>query len=264
MDAMTDTDVSALSGATPGSTSDASREARPVPSFALTFGDGPGPSTLPLLDCLRHFGVKCTFFILGSNVEQAAWCGGDTSVARSVMLRALAEGHILGNHTYSHMSAATAELDLATFRRDLLHGEAVVRSLLAEAGMDSSGPVPFSLPFGPQSLPPVSGSSAGLQRRADPRLQVLADLGRPHLHWTVSPPDWAPVSGGAAELARQMIEHIDSPKRRETESIIALHDSAPPDEGAVQGFERPTTVQAVRLLLEHQQRSRWHTFTLSC
>lgn len=59
--------------------------------FALTFDDGPGPSTSNLLDGLHSAGVRATFFLLGRNLEEAPWCG-DPARARALVLRAAGEG----------------------------------------------------------------------------------------------------------------------------------------------------------------------------
>ncbi len=60
---------------------------------ALTFDDGPnGTTTHRLLDLLKEKRVTATFFLVGSNVER------HPEVAR----RIVAEGHTIGNHTWSH------------------------------------------------------------------------------------------------------------------------------------------------------------------
>src|SRR5262249_29173397 len=75
-----------------------------VPRVALTFDDGPGPATASILDVLSAAGVRATFFILGKNVVDAAWTQpvGDATRARAVVARAVADGHVVGNHTFSH------------------------------------------------------------------------------------------------------------------------------------------------------------------
>jgi peptidoglycan-N-acetylglucosamine deacetylase len=63
------------------------------PSVALTFDDGPAsPFTEQILDTLRTRQVTATFFVCGQNVERRP----------DLVRRILAEGHSLGNHTYSH------------------------------------------------------------------------------------------------------------------------------------------------------------------
>lgn len=60
---------------------------------ALTFDDGPNdPYTSQILDLLDHYGIKATFFTTGKNVE----------LYPETARRIIAEGHVLGNHSYSH------------------------------------------------------------------------------------------------------------------------------------------------------------------
>lgn len=60
---------------------------------ALTFDDGPNePYTSQVLDILNSYGVKATFFVVGKNVE----------LYPETARRIIADGHALGNHTYSH------------------------------------------------------------------------------------------------------------------------------------------------------------------
>src|SRR5258707_2554771 len=60
---------------------------------ALTFDDGPvAPFTEQILDVLRAKKVTATFFVCGKNVERFP----------EIVRRIKAEGHTLGNHTYSH------------------------------------------------------------------------------------------------------------------------------------------------------------------
>ncbi len=63
-----------------------------APIFALTYDDGPGATTAPLLDLLSLRGAKATFFI-----------NGRPSAKRLKDLeRACADGHLAANHTSSH------------------------------------------------------------------------------------------------------------------------------------------------------------------
>lgn len=64
-----------------------------VKYIALTFDDGPHPKyTNILLDGLKERNVKVTFFVLGINAEKNY----------NVIKRMDEEGHLIGNHTYSH------------------------------------------------------------------------------------------------------------------------------------------------------------------
>ncbi|MGZ3769279.1 MAG: polysaccharide deacetylase family protein [Bdellovibrio sp.] len=62
-------------------------------TIALTFDDGPDPVTTPMvLSVLRAHKVKATFFVLGGKIP------GNEPLLRHMVK----EGHMLGNHSYSH------------------------------------------------------------------------------------------------------------------------------------------------------------------
>src|SRR5215475_15093729 len=60
---------------------------------ALTFDDGPNPSSTPrLLSLLETHRVTATFFVLGKYVEE------NPGLAAEIVARK----HVIGNHTYGH------------------------------------------------------------------------------------------------------------------------------------------------------------------
>lgn len=67
---------------------------------ALTFDDGPDREcTEDLLDGLKNRGVKASFFLMGQNIE-----GNE-----DLVLRMKEEGHLVGNHSYSHLLLTKAD-----------------------------------------------------------------------------------------------------------------------------------------------------------
>lgn len=59
----------------------------------LTFDDGPSETITPkILDILKRYNIKATFFLIGNRLETHA----------DMAKREKAEGHTIGNHTYSH------------------------------------------------------------------------------------------------------------------------------------------------------------------
>ncbi|MEH1833723.1 MAG: polysaccharide deacetylase family protein [Nostoc sp.] len=61
--------------------------------IALTFDDGPWPeSTAQVLDILKQNHIKGTFFLIGQNVKNYP----------GLVKREIAEGHVIGNHTWHH------------------------------------------------------------------------------------------------------------------------------------------------------------------
>ncbi|MBD2523004.1 polysaccharide deacetylase family protein [Nostoc sp. FACHB-133] len=76
--------------------------------IALTFDDGPWPeSTAQVLDILKENQIKGTFFVIGQNVKNYP----------GLLKREIAEGHVIGNHTWHHWyqflnpQAAAYEID---------------------------------------------------------------------------------------------------------------------------------------------------------
>lgn len=64
-----------------------------TPRMALTFDDGPHPDhTQRLLDDLARFQLRATFFVIGENVRRYS----------NLVARMHADGHEIGNHTWSH------------------------------------------------------------------------------------------------------------------------------------------------------------------
>ncbi len=65
---------------------------------AITFDDGPDERMTPeVLDILREYGVRATFFLTGKNVGKNPEIAG----------RMVEEGHIVANHTYTHSPSFT-------------------------------------------------------------------------------------------------------------------------------------------------------------
>ncbi|MBQ4595321.1 MAG: polysaccharide deacetylase family protein [Akkermansia sp.] len=84
---------------------------------AITFDDGPSSSLTPqVLDILKRHGASATFFVLGDNASRNP----------SILARAVAEGHEIGNHTYSHIKMTSASAE--TIRSEISRTAAVIES----------------------------------------------------------------------------------------------------------------------------------------
>lgn len=99
--------------------------------IALTFDDGPHPKNTPvILDILAQYGVKATFFEVGSNVEYYP----------EVSRRVAKEGHEIGNHTYTHPHVKN--LSLSELEKEVAKCEASIKKVTGES------PVLFRPPEG--------------------------------------------------------------------------------------------------------------------
>lgn len=87
----------------------------------LTFDDGPSEVTPLVLDILKEYQVPASFFVIGSQVEGYP----------EIVQRAHWEGHLIGNHTYSHKYRQIYAGSKAFFA-DLDRAEAVLMQVIGE------------------------------------------------------------------------------------------------------------------------------------
>jgi peptidoglycan/xylan/chitin deacetylase (PgdA/CDA1 family) len=74
-----------------------------VKTIYLTFDDGPHPTATPfVLEELRKYNAKATFFCIGKNVAEHP----------AVYQNILADGHTVGNHTYHHLNGWKTKDDI--------------------------------------------------------------------------------------------------------------------------------------------------------
>jgi len=142
-------------------------------AVALTFDDGPDRETTPrVLDVLAEHGIRGTFFLIGRRAERAP----------EVTRRIAAEGHDLGNHTWSHRSLWLCGPSQTA--REVRDGQAAVAQAAGVA------PRYFRPPWGMTNLalfpilrdlatPCVFWSAQPESRRAvEPQLQISRGLAR--------------------------------------------------------------------------------------
>lgn len=142
-----------------------------APLVALTFDDGPTPAGVAWAsDVLARYDARGTFFLIGSAVS-----------GREALVRTLvAQGHEIGNHSYSHVRMAMRPA--AFYEDEIGRTDALLRSAGAPR------PVLFRPPYGKKLI--------GLPR-------ALARRGHRMIMWDVEDP---PDARTAQEYARQMVE----------------------------------------------------------
>ena len=93
-------------------------QAEDVKKIALTFDDGPHPFyTEELRDGLKERGVVVTFFVTGEHA----------SLHPDVIKRMQEEGHLIGNHTYSHMQLTKKNRE--KFKEELVRTNEVLQEI---------------------------------------------------------------------------------------------------------------------------------------
>ncbi|WP_232790457.1 polysaccharide deacetylase family protein [Pelagovum pacificum] len=129
------------------------------PTVAMTFDDGPHPTLTPqLLNILRQRNIKATFFLIGNRVVR--W--------PEIVRRIAAEGHEIGNHSWSHPF-----LDRRSDQNVMAEIDATTNAIYQITGRP---PVTFRPPYG------------AFSRRQRSMLHESRRL--PTVLWSVDPQDW--------------------------------------------------------------------------
>jgi peptidoglycan/xylan/chitin deacetylase (PgdA/CDA1 family) len=161
--------------------------ARRPPRVALTFDDGPWPTTTSaVLDILRQEGVRATFFDVGYLVREHP----------DLVRQELDAGMVVGNHSWDH--------PITPPFRDLPHPR-----ITSEIRRTNTELVSFGAR--PQLFRPPGGSYSPWILREAQRQGVRVVL------WSVDPRDWAP-GATARHIVRSVLSHV------RPGSIILLHD----------------------------------------
>jgi peptidoglycan/xylan/chitin deacetylase (PgdA/CDA1 family) len=155
------------------------------PYIAITFDDGPsGPNTPRLLDTLKQRKIHATFFFVGQCVQENP----------EIVKRIVAEGHEIGNHSWSHP-------DLARMSDAAVHDEIqkTQDAILAACGQT------------PKLMRPPYGAFTARQRA-----WANGNWGYKVILWDVDPLDWKYRNS----------QHVESEILKQTKagSIILSHD----------------------------------------
>lgn len=130
-----------------------------LPYIAMTYDDGPHPKNTPrLLDMLRKRNIKATFYVTGRNVQ----------LYPQLTRRIVAEGHEIGNHTWTHRNLKT--LSRAEVRKELNRTRDII---VSTCGVK------------PRTMRPPYGAL-----RQDQRAWIFKEYGYPTILWSVDPEDW--------------------------------------------------------------------------
>jgi len=178
---------------------------------ALTFDDGPDPTWTPLvLDELRAAKVTATFFVIGSNVVAHP----------DLVQRILAEGHEVGNHTYTHPNLAVrSKVDV---RIELAATERAVQAF------SGRGMRLFRAPFFGDAEPQTIDELVPIL--------IAQQLGYTSVGLHVDPLDWE--TPGADTIVARTVKGVESTDELNGGQIVLLHDSGGDRSGTVAAIPR--------------------------
>lgn len=182
-----------------------------VKKIYLTFDDGPSVNTDEILDILKEYDIKATFFVVGKTDA-----GSEAAYKRIVE-----EGHTLAMHSYSHKYDELYE-SKESFISDL--------TKLQEYLYEITGVWPRIYRF--------PGGSSNTVSKVDMSelIRYLTNMGITYYDWNVASGDAVlqPLS------VDTIVENCMTGINKQSESVILLHDAA----------NKKTTVEALPQIIE--------------
>ena len=155
------------------------------PYIAMTFDDGPSSENTPrLLEMLKQRNIKATFFLIGENAASNP----------DLIRRILAEGHEIGNHSWTHPQLSKLSDDRVTTE--------ITKT--QDAIKDASG-------YTPTLLRPPYGAITARQRE-----WIENQFGLNIILWSVDPLDWK--RPGASVITQRILSLV------RPGAIILSHD----------------------------------------
>lgn len=182
----------------------------------LTFDDGPNDSITPqILDVLRRYNVKATFFMVGKYIEKTPY----------MCTRVIQEGHLAAPHSYTH-DYATVYANEQNFRDEV---EKTYQLIVA----NTPGNVE---PFKIFRFPGGSFDTDSYGSVKETYKEALADMGYYYCDWNSLTGD----AEGATKDAQGLIDYFDNTRPNVNNLIILMHDTV----------NKQATVDALPTLIE--------------
>lgn len=174
---------------------------------ALTFDDAPDTTFTPqVLDVLKKYQVRATFFLVGAQAEKHP----------EMVKRIVREGHVIGNHSYSHKLFTKLSDDL--FQSQVLQTQQTLKRLIG---------------YSPRLLRPPYGEISESQ------LLWASEHGYRIVNWNVDSLDWKQL--GQEKVISNILTNV------KPGSIILQHSGGGPGQdlnGTVQAL--PTVIQTLK------------------
>ncbi|MBO8137621.1 MAG: polysaccharide deacetylase family protein [Desulfotomaculum sp.] len=172
----------------------------------ITFDDGPDPRYTPaILDVLAEHNIKAVFFVTGKACQEHP----------QIVKRIVKEGHVLGNHTYSHFIIKGAKPSLII--KEVTMTDNIIKKLTGKST---------------NYFRPPTGE---IDKEA---YDVLKDLGMKVLMWDLG------LEKKAIKSAHKMVEHLVGRIGWRRNLVILMHDGSPHGR-----YSREKTVEALPVLI---------------
>ncbi|MEE3467718.1 MAG: polysaccharide deacetylase family protein [Eubacterium sp.] len=217
VDAAPDTDAASGTAATaePTPSADPDKPGKGKKVY-LTFDDGPGPNTEKLLDTLKKYDVKATFFVTGK----------EDDFSKKMYKRIVDEGHTLGMHSYSHVYDEIYASEMA-FSQDL--------DKLYEYLHDVTGVYAKYYRF------PGGSSVKDTKVPIEKLIEILEKKDITYLDWNVLSPDIRDTGVGKKEMRNEILADVE----KYDTSVVVFYDTQ----------TQPMTVKTLSSVIRHLKES---------
>ncbi|MDO9573673.1 MAG: polysaccharide deacetylase family protein [Candidatus Contubernalis sp.] len=182
----------------------------------LTFDDGPSHNTEKVLNILKDYGVRGTFFV----------CGNDTPFGHRMYKRMVQEGHAIGNHTYTH-NYETIYRSPEAFMEDFYRMEELLDRVVGVK------PDIMRFPGGSKSASALNAAGYDVIHYI---IKIIENEGYKYFDWNVTSGDATNPSLSSEGIVKNVLNGAKNRK----DALVLFHDSS----------ARDTTVEALPGVIE--------------
>lgn len=194
----------------------------------LTFDDGPSINTDRILDILKEYDIRATFFVVGRTDNQS----------KNLYNRIVKEGHSIGNHTYSHKYKDIYSGDenfLADFKKLEHH-------IYSITGIKMNI---MRFPGGSNTIMPHKYCDDKFMKRMT--VKMLYD-GYQYFDWNVDSGDAGSIRQNKDTIISSVLEGVEN----NNPAIVLFHDSLP----------KTSTVEALPIIIDELLKKNYTFKTL--
>ena len=199
-------------------------EQETVHKVYLTFDDGPSKNTNEILDILKKYDVKATFFVLGKPGKEN----------EAALKRIVEEGHSLGMHSYSHKYA-----DIYASKESFAEDFQEIQSFLQDVTGVTSRLYRF----------PGGSSNTVSDVDIHELIGYLEEQGVVYYDWNVSSSD----AEGNNRPVSTIVEHVKSELGKMKSNVVLMHDIS----------TKQTTADALQTIIDYGNSNGYSFYPIS-
>lgn len=196
----------------------------------LTFDDGPSKNITPkILDTLKKYNIKATFFLLGSVAKYNS----------NIVKRQVSEGHAIANHTYSHKYKViypNRKVNTKVFSEELLNTQDIVNNIFGEEVY----------------MRVIRFPGGSFEKWKNPMKEELKNRGMHYIDWNIENGDGLKHNISTKEQMNKIKRQISWAESSNKNLVILMHDAP----------SKKTTLEALPRIIEYIKSKGYEFRTL--